>query len=788
MTNVRSIFLVVASVAVVLAFTTGSATGAGGYLAAKRSHGPLSYRLADVANGSLRGASRAKSEQLTGLPRTGPGSLMRKGSRYVVDARTAGPPRAARGRLDHLHGVRALATAGGAVTVAARAGALHRLARTSGVESVTEQLTPMVGGIGRPKAAPCQGSRTSEALTQLHADTVQNDLGDTGSGVRVGVLSDSFDTRAAAPHAAQDIATGDLPGSGNPCGRTTPVQDLTDAAGFTDEGRAMLQAVHDLAPDASLAFDTAEGGDTVFAQHIRDLATAGAKVIADDIIYFNEPMFQDGVIAKAVNDVANQGATYFSMAFNNNDVDSSGRDIGSWEAPAFRDSGSCPAAFGTGHCMDFNPGSGADNTFGITVAPGGTVQVDLQWNEPLNGVTTNLDEGLLNSTNTTVLTSSLLSNTATQRPFEFMSWTNASGSAVAVNLVINNFTGSHTPRLKFVFFTNGSNAIQSTEYPTSSGGDIVGPTIFGHNGTAGAQTVAAVPFNDSAIPEPYSSRGPLAHYFGPVSGSTPAAPLISPEVLDKPDIAATDCAQNTFFGQNVGGGVFRFCGTSQATPHAAAVAALELSADPSAANTDIKAAQTSTATAMPGFGHPVVGAGLVNAPLAVGRFISPPTVTVTGPHGRVADSTPSFQFSASRPVAFTCAFDSRAPQLCSSPLTAPRLSDTRHTLTVAGDDDFGTIGLRTVSFTVDTTGPKSKISHHPRRKTHKRRAKFKFKAKGAASDVAGFKCKLDHRRFKTCRSPKKVEVKPGKHTFQVEAIDDLGNAGKRAEFKWKVKG
>jgi hypothetical protein len=70
----------------------------------------------------------------------------------------------------------------------------------------------------------------------------------------------------------------------------------------------MAQLVHRIAPGAQLYFHTAFNSEADFAQGIRDLAAAGAKIIVDDVTYFDEPFFQDGgVIQKAIEDVAAQG-------------------------------------------------------------------------------------------------------------------------------------------------------------------------------------------------------------------------------------------------------------------------------------------------------------------------------------------------------------------------------------------------------------------------------------------------------------------------------------------------
>lgn len=604
----------------------------------------------------------------TSTPTDGPGSLLRyDADHYLVDIRVAqltdhvvDDLTAAGAVITHLDPEQRL------VTAAVDPDQLDNVAGVSGVEYVADILTPITH-------AACPTGMVSEGDAVLRASDLRTATGLDGTGVRVGVLSDSYNVWADAPtHAAGDVASADLPGTANPCGHRTPVSvadDGADPAQVVDEGRAMSQVVHDLAPGAALSFASAFNGQSAFAANIRSLAAAGADVLVDDVGYFDESFYQPGVIDNAIDDVTAAGVQYFSSAGNSNVV-VGGNDVGSYEALAYRPT-TCPTITTTPtaqlrDCHDFDPGPGTDTRFDLTVKPYRSFMLDMQWAEPLHGVTQDLDLFLVDAHTGAVLEKSVDSNPDSGSPVEILGFDNASGSSRDLQIVVGHFTngGPYTdPRLKFVFL--GDPDMFSSVQPTASP-DVAGPTIFGHNGNRNAVSVAAQSVGASTV-ESYSSHGPVSLLFAPVDGNTPAAAI--PEVvLAKPDLTAADCALNTFFlGPSP---PYRFCGTSAAAPHAAAVAALLHAARPAATAAQVLSALTSTAADRPDLAHDVEGAGLVDADAARGDLVSvvgsPSSQTITfapASTGLAATSTP-LAATASSGLPVTLTVDPASSAIC----------------------------------------------------------------------------------------------------------------------------
>ncbi|HET7489685.1 MAG TPA: S8 family serine peptidase [Acidimicrobiales bacterium] len=590
----------VAVVAATLAAAGGPAGAAAGGVPGKPATGRLSARLAALAGGGAR--SRAAG----GPADNTPGGLRRSvNGKVVVDVDVE--PWA-------FAGVEARMETAGATVLAVSEPALHTvtasvpdaaldgLSRVPGVRNVRDVVTP----VQRATCSPV----VSEGDALLAADQARAAFGVDGSGVTVGILSDSFDRSpaGAATNAAADVAAGDLPGPANPCGHLDAVNKVNDSVGtgVYDEGRAMAQTVHDLAPGARIAFATAYISETSFASNITALVNAGAKVIVDDVGYYNEPFYQDGPVAVAVNNAKAAGVAFFSAAGNNNMI-VGGRDVGSYEALSYRGA-ACPTLpYPYLDCHGFD-GAGTDVRSQMVVPNGRTLSLDLQWAQPRGNVTTDYDLFLVDASNGAVLDQSVNENnglTGTQQAYEAATWTNTTGGAKAVDVVVARYAG---PGVRFRWIQMGD-APQSVEYSTTTATDVFGPTVYGHSGTSGAVSVGAVPYWDATAVEPYSSRGPVTLLFDPVPATTA---LASAQVLAKPDVAATDCVRNSFFYPG-SGTPHRFCGTSDAAPHAAAVAALALSLKGGLAPVDLLSSLSATAAAVGSVPATAVGAGLVNA-------------------------------------------------------------------------------------------------------------------------------------------------------------------------------
>ena len=446
------------------------------------------------------------------------------------------------------------------------------------------------------------GATTTQGDAALNADVAREQAGTDGGGTKVCVLSDSYNTDADADStAADDVASGDLPGPNNPNGFATPVDIRQDReensdTNVSDEGRAMLQIVHDLAPGAALGFHTAFGGQANFAEGIRTLATdADCGILVDDVRYFAQPMFQDGVIAQAVTEVVNDGTAFFSAAGNyadrsydtaedatpNQGFIDAGRDGSNEAAPGLR-----------GDLHDFDDAEGATDVYQQLTAPAGErLSISLQWDNayasacPVTNVSCgaedDLDLYLLNASADSIVASSETANLGAD-PVEVIQFQNETGTEQTYNMAITRQTG--TPgRVKTIILND---RITIDEFDTESA------TIYGHPNADGAASVGAVFwFDTSAFRDVEPTLRTISSKGGtPILFDGQGRRFDTPEERRSPDFTAIDGVNNTFFGGDAAAdsdAFPNFFGTSAAAPHAGAIAALMRSVDASLSPSEI---------------------------------------------------------------------------------------------------------------------------------------------------------------------------------------------------------
>ncbi|MDP6674884.1 MAG: S8 family serine peptidase, partial [Gammaproteobacteria bacterium] len=440
------------------------------------------------------------------------------------------------------------------------------------------------------------GTVTSQGDTALNADTARTNFSVDGTGITVGSLSDSYNCLGAA---AANVATDDLPSG------VIVLADETGCSSGTDEGRAMMQIIHDIAPGADQAFHTAFDGIADFALGIIELQTvAGADIITDDVFYFAEPFFQDGPIAQAVDSVKDSGVAYFSAA---------GNRARQAYTSSFVNSGQ--SGFRTGSVAhDFDPGSGVDTRQQLTIPAHGEVIFVLQWDQPFFSVSgapgsaSDIDIVLYPNGGDHALAASIDNNTGGDA-WEAFIYTNNSGSPKTVQLGIDLVSGPAPGLMTYIYF----GTMTVNQYATDS------PTIVGHANAAGAQAVGAVRYHDTPA---FGVTPPIREYFSSVGGNPilfDTAGIPTFQLRQKPEIMAPDGGDNTFFGSDYESNGFpNFFGTSAAAPHAAGIAALMKAFDPTALPDKIYNTLQATALDMDAAGVDFdSGFGLIDANQAV---------------------------------------------------------------------------------------------------------------------------------------------------------------------------
>ena len=512
---------------------------------------------------------------------------------------------------------------------------------------------PAVRRINMPEKMTHAGIVQNQADVVHYSKKIKESLKNapTGKGITIGILSDSFDCASNKDSrmkitAATDVKNGELPGDVN------VVKDDFVCWSQGDEGRAMAQLVHDIAPDAKIAFYSPDS-ITDFAEGIQLLALpkgqrgrgtrvgAGANIIVDDLYYYNEPYYESGIIGDSISRVVKNGVAYFVSAGNFTVADSAGKkDVTIYATDSaqfvpFTPDQNSPMSLSNAQVLKINDGP---NGTVLPVKVSSKNRFDFQYMGVWWG-----QSYAKGSQSKIMVCLTKPDGTAISQA----SWCDTQQIGQNPNIQLSFSIGKVSSGEDYglqLFYLEG---VKPTSFTVSGLGQVaIDPSeaaergsIFGHATTPAAFTLGAADFAQTpqcnaalseAQMESFSSYGNSPLLFDVLGNAINIVP-------NKPDATAVDGVSTSFFGRlssptgeppvyrdaacNLTSN-YRFYGTSAAAPNAAAIAALIVQDNPGITPEEIYNALRQSATPIgktPAEGkyNYVSGYGLINAEKAI---------------------------------------------------------------------------------------------------------------------------------------------------------------------------
>jgi hypothetical protein len=440
----------------------------------------------------------------------------------------------------------------------------------------------------------------------LHNADVAHTHGITGAGVAVGVVSDGVTNLAAAQ------ARNELPA----------VTVL--AAGAGDEGTAMLEIVHDMAPGATLFFHATGPSAVTHVTAVQNLVAAGVNVIAEDIAFDAQPAFQQGVVANSLEAAAAGGVSVHSSSGNRGENHAARvLAVGTGSGPDGQMGPFTGCPYDPLNVVAIAPGG--DTTFDVVL--GTSTTITLQWSEPRAifptlgaGGFTDLDLFIMDAAGTTCLaTATGAQGFGSGDTIEQIA-PPAALAGTPVKIVVN-VRGSFGAVAPPIIDLRWRNTQSETDTPTRAGSN--NPDT---NYTGLAFSIGAVNAGSGNL-EDFSSAGPVDLVLTTVcpggvypcpGGGVAGPPAQQFQGLDFLGADGVSVSGVGGFGAGtcpaVGQGDCRFFGTSAAVPHTAGCDALVRQLIGAAAvPAAVRARLASTAVDFPPPGEdPTTGAGQVD--------------------------------------------------------------------------------------------------------------------------------------------------------------------------------
>lgn len=409
---------------------------------------------------------------------------------------------------------------------------------------------------------PCIGTTNTEGDILVRSNGIRETFGANGQGIRVGVIGNGAESLRLSQQ------RGEL--------GTVNVFDL----GSGDEGTAMMEIIHDLAPKAELYFHAYGNNSSDFKKAVTTLADAGCQIICDDLYFFHQPFLEDGDVAQHISSVIRDHPDLIYITVSGN------------FAPLHYQ-GAWKPGLSAGPEQTFHDFGDGNNAIHMYLFSGDEVIVTLQWDDTWGKSTTDYDLFLTDPQKGEVIATSMNVQDGNSEPFEHLVYKVKGTDPERVSLSIVRNGENTTPNTLEMFIRNISpdqvdEAVVKDPYDS----------IFGHAAVPEVITVGSVGISTPFDISPDSSRGPVT-----IKNPEPALRF-------KPDI----CAPTNVQVSGVGKFPVSFPGTSAAAPHVAGVIAQLWGNFPDVPRDDIKKAIYNSAVDLGSSGwDETYGYGLIDA-------------------------------------------------------------------------------------------------------------------------------------------------------------------------------
>ena len=401
--------------------------------------------------------------------------------------------------------------------------------------SLLGQVSEQPGVIRVREIAPAEPAQIAQQVAghgpPVHGSSAWNQAGFSGQGIKVGVIDLRFGFNGFSGLMGTELRSTVQARCYTAVGRfTSNLADCENAAIGSSHGTLVAEAVVDIAPEVSLYIATPwSPGDLQTATDW--MVSQGVSVIVHSAAYeYDGPgdgtsPFSDSPL-RAVDRAVAGGSVWVNSAGNEGQK--------TWFGPPVNSDGDT--------WIDFNR---SDEDIDIQLEAGEEIRVQLRWEDRWGGATSDFDLFIYDYATQVIVASSFdpQRGVAGHVPYESVTYLASRDGWYFISVA--HHSGSTPGWIQVTVW--GVDSIN----PHTESSSIANPA---ESRNAGMLAVGAAHWNSVGSIEPYSSRGP------------------TPDGRVKPDIIGADCGATALRPLNE----YRdgFCGTSQAAPHVAGMAAL----------------------------------------------------------------------------------------------------------------------------------------------------------------------------------------------------------------------